>query len=163
MNWQAIGALGELLGGVVVLASLAFLAIQIRRNTQTIRMSAAEESNRSFSSYAALFTQPGVSRIYRIGLASPDELDDDELITFNAVISTFFNFLSYAHRVRSSGVPNLWSNERALATTAIYILRQPGGQRWWGRFRVAYDDDFQRYTGSLIDAAAAKRVPTEVS
>jgi hypothetical protein len=56
MNWQAMGAVGELLGGVVVLASLVFLAMQIRRNTQALRMSAAEESNRSFASYAGAST-----------------------------------------------------------------------------------------------------------
>ena len=155
MNWQAIGALGELVGGVAVLATLVFLAIQIRRNTQALRMSAAEESNRSFASYAALFTQPGVSRLYRVGLASPDELDDDEHITFNAVISTFFNFLSHAHKVRGSGITNVWSSERALRTTANYILRQPGGQRWWRQFRVAYDDDFQRYIDALLGESAA--------
>ena len=150
MNWQAIGALGELLGGVVVLASLVFLAMQIRRHTQALRMSAAEESNRSFAAYAAFFTQPGVSRLYRVGLASPDELDDDERITFNAVISTFFNFQSHAHKVRASGISDMWSNERGMSTTAIYILRQPGGQRWWRQFRVAYDDDFQRYIDTLL-------------
>ena len=70
MNWQAIGAIGELLGGVVVVASLVFLAIQIRRNTQALQLGVAEETNRSFSSYLAMFTQPGVSRVYRVGLAS---------------------------------------------------------------------------------------------
>ena len=154
MNWQAIGALGELLGGVVVLASLVFLGLQIRRNTQALRMSAAEESNRSFASYAALFTQPGISRLYRVGLASPDELDDDERITFNAVISTFFNFLSHAHSVRRSGITNLWSSERTLRVTAIYILRQPGGQRWWRQFRVAYGHGFQSYIDSLLSESA---------
>ncbi len=153
MNWQAIGALGELVGGVAVLATLVFLAIQIRRNTQAIRMSAAEESNRSFASYAALFTQPGVSRLYRVGLASPDELDDDELITFNAVMSTYFNWLAHVHTLRASGIAA--STPRGLKATTSYVLRQPGGQQWWSRFRVAYDDDFQAYVDSLLPDSAA--------
>ena len=102
MDWQAIGALGELLGGVVVLASLAFLAIQIRRHTQALQVSSSEEANRSFAAYTAMFTQPGISRLYRVGLSTPDVLDDDEQITFNAVVSTLFNFLAHNHSLQRS-------------------------------------------------------------
>jgi hypothetical protein len=154
VSWQAIGAIGELIGGIVVLASLVFLAIQIRRNTQALHLGAAEETNRSFAAYAALFTQPGVSRIYRLGLASPEELDEDELITFNALVSTLFNFLAYGHTLRSSGVG--WANERGLKATAMYVLRQPGGQVWWSRFRVAYDDAFQAYVDSFLGDPVAQ-------
>ena len=153
MNWQAIGAVGELLGSIVVLASLVFLAIQIRHNTQVLRLSASEETNRSFAAYTAMFTQRGVSRVYRLGLASPAELDDDELITFNAVISTYFNWLAHVHTLRASGIAA--STPRGLKATTSYVLRQPGGQQWWSRFRVAYDDDFQAYVDSLLSDSAA--------
>jgi hypothetical protein len=153
MNWQAIGAIGELVGGVVVVASLVFLAIQIRRNTQALELGAAEETNRSFATYTAMFMQPGVSRVYRIGLSTLDALDEDELITFNAVISTLFNFLSYHHTLRSSGL--LVSSERGLSAAALYVLRQPGGQQWWSRFRVSYDAGFQVYVDSLLSEPAA--------
>ncbi len=64
MNWEAIGAIGELLGGIVVLASLAFLAMQIRRHTQALEIGSGEEASRSFGAYTALFAQPGISRVY---------------------------------------------------------------------------------------------------
>jgi hypothetical protein len=152
LNWQAIGAIGELIGGVVVVVSLAFLAIQIRRNTQALRLSAAEETNRSFTTYAAMFIQPGISRVYRVGLATPGELDDDELITFNAVISTLFNFLHYHYTLRDSGLAV--SSAGGLGISALYVLRQPGGRQWWSRFRVAYDDEFQAYVDALLSESA---------
>lgn len=34
MNWEAAGALGEIVGAVAVVATLVFLAIQLRQNTQ---------------------------------------------------------------------------------------------------------------------------------
>ncbi len=153
MNWQAIGAIGELLGGVVVVASLVFLAIQLRRNTQTLQLGVAEEANRSFSTYLAMFTQPGVSRVYRVGLTSPSELDDDELVTFNAIISTLFNHLVYEHTLRNSGMNR--GNEQGISTAARYVLRQPGGQQWWNRFRVSYNESFQAYVDSLLRDSAA--------
>lgn len=34
MNWQAIGAIGELIGGIAVIGTLIYLASQIRQNTK---------------------------------------------------------------------------------------------------------------------------------
>ena len=150
MDWEAIGALGELLGGLVVLASLAFLAIQIRRHTQTLEVSSSEEANRSFAAYTAMFTQPGISRLYRIGLASPEELDDDELITFNAVISTLFNFAAHSHSLHARGIVSSWLGEDGLNHLTMYILRQPGGQVWWQQFRVTYNEGFRRFIDGLL-------------
>ncbi|NKB33665.1 MAG: hypothetical protein GKR91_11260 [Pseudomonadales bacterium] len=37
MNWDAIGAIGEILGAIGVIVTLAYLAIQIRHNTKVAR------------------------------------------------------------------------------------------------------------------------------
>ena len=98
-----------------------------------------------------MFTQLGISRIYRVGLATPAELDADELITFNAVISTFFNFLAHSHTLRSRGVMSSWSSEEGLNVATTYILRQPGGHAWWSQFRVTYNEDFRRSIDQMRD------------
>lgn len=40
MNWIALGAVGELVGGVVVVITLIYLAAQIRQNTRATRVHA---------------------------------------------------------------------------------------------------------------------------
>jgi len=37
VNWVAIGAIGELIGGAAVIATLIYLAVQLRQNTKGIR------------------------------------------------------------------------------------------------------------------------------
>ena len=39
MNWEALGAIAELIGGLGVIATLAYHAIQIRQNTRSVRAS----------------------------------------------------------------------------------------------------------------------------
>jgi hypothetical protein len=36
MNWDAIGAMGEILGALAVLVTLIYLAVQIRQNTSAV-------------------------------------------------------------------------------------------------------------------------------
>ena len=43
MNWDAIGALGEILGASAVFASLIYLAIQIRAQNRESRLGAMHE------------------------------------------------------------------------------------------------------------------------
>ncbi len=37
MNWDAVGAMAELVGAIGVIASLIYLAIQIRQNTRSLQ------------------------------------------------------------------------------------------------------------------------------
>jgi hypothetical protein len=37
MNWEAVGALGEIVGAIAVVGTLAYLAIQIRQNTSMMK------------------------------------------------------------------------------------------------------------------------------
>lgn len=39
MNWEAIGAIGDILGGAGVIGTLIYLTLQIRQNTRAIRSS----------------------------------------------------------------------------------------------------------------------------
>ena len=36
MNWEAIGALGEVVGAIAVVLTLAYLAIQVRQNSNAL-------------------------------------------------------------------------------------------------------------------------------
>ncbi len=42
MNWNAIGSVGEAAGAVAVVASLIYLALQIRQNTLEVRAAAVD-------------------------------------------------------------------------------------------------------------------------
>ncbi len=43
MNWEMIGAVGEILGAAAVIATLAYLSRQIRSSTQATRRAAMQE------------------------------------------------------------------------------------------------------------------------
>ena len=64
MNWEAIGAIGELLGAAGVIATLGYLAFQIRQNTkqlgqeaQRTRAQAVRESWAAIGAHAELMVK----------------------------------------------------------------------------------------------------------
>ena len=44
MNWEAAGAIGEIIGALAVFLTLIYLALQIRQNTKAVRASRARAS-----------------------------------------------------------------------------------------------------------------------
>ena len=42
MNWNAIGAIGEVVGATGVIATLIYLSVQIRQNTKAVRGAALD-------------------------------------------------------------------------------------------------------------------------
>lgn len=44
MNWDAIGAIGELVGALAVVLTLAYLAMEVRRNRLSTESSSVEST-----------------------------------------------------------------------------------------------------------------------
>jgi hypothetical protein len=36
MNWEALGAIGEIVGAIAVVVTIGYLAVQIRQNTESL-------------------------------------------------------------------------------------------------------------------------------
>jgi len=56
LNWEAIGAVGEIVGAAAVAVTLVFLAVQLRRNTSAIRSSswqAVQDAEQRFDEFLA--------------------------------------------------------------------------------------------------------------
>ena len=51
MNWDAIGAIGELLGATVTIATLAYLAVQIKQNSALSVLHLAHFNQEAYSRY----------------------------------------------------------------------------------------------------------------
>ena len=77
MNWEAIGATGEVLGAVGVIVTLGYLAIQIRQNTRAIRIQ-VNQSRADLAVNAGMTTAdsvhlPGVLLKIRAGQSVTEE------------------------------------------------------------------------------------------
>ena len=70
MTLSDLGNIGEMLGGVAVLVTLVYLALQIRQNTRTMRSAAHHSANQlGVQINLVLGMNPAVARVLMAGPA----------------------------------------------------------------------------------------------
>lgn len=145
MNWEAIGAVGEVLGAIGVIATLGYLAVQIRQNTASNRQFAARASVDTLNRLSLMTVEhPDVADLLIRGMADRSKLELGEALRFhNYWISLFVsNQENYFHAKNSNIPPELWHLSE---THTFQFLRAPGLAAWWQENRHRFSSEFVDY------------------
>jgi hypothetical protein len=150
MNWDAIGAIAELLGAVGVIATLAYLARQIRQNTSTVRSSAASSLAQANNSLLLMLAQDAdVSRIWWTGLADPAALSESDLLRFNPMVAMQLNAAQQAHSQFLEGAITRrdWDAE---CDAILWLANQPGFVAYWETWASMTNSEFKQVVTDAI-------------
>ena len=137
MSIQEWAALAEIIGAVAVVASLIYLAVQIRQNTHQLAMSlksmelaAFERNVESGIRIRELFIlNPEVLELYARGSESYTDLDEDEKLRFDMVLRNVFSALQGAY-VRQLTYGNDPTNFAGSERTLDRLVRSRGIRDW---------------------------------
>jgi len=142
VNWEAIGAIGEIIGALAVFCTLVYLASQIKQNTKAVQSSALDSTRNTISNARqSIYENDDVAQVYIKDLASPDELSDLERVKFRLILHNLL--LSESHIFAQTKFSDLLTSEWSAQKTIIKrVLGSPGGQWFWGNFRGEFDQDF---------------------
>ena len=145
MNWDAIGAIAELVGAAGVIATLGYLALQVRQNTISTRTSSYQAVVEAISEWTrALGMEPGVAQMFVTGLSNIDALSQEERTRFGFILIALFRnfenvFYQHQHGVVDDTIWEGWSF-RIRSNFAA-----PGVQVWWKTARLAYSVPFRKF------------------
>lgn len=145
MTIQELGSLGELIGAIATVATLVYLAVQIRTNTQTVRSAATQSVHEAFATwYRMLATDADLAQITAAGLQDYESLSDAERARF---VATFMSFLSCWQdafiKWREGALSReLWSGWEQVS---MNLFMAPGGRAFWGERGYLFGDEFRRY------------------
>ena len=94
LNWEAIGAVGEIVGALAVVVSLVYVALQIRQNSGVSRSVAIQHwAVTSALEKSAIFSDPELAELVWRGFADFSKLDQIEQSRFRTyVIQTLNSF-----------------------------------------------------------------------
>ena len=88
MNWDALGAIGELIGAVAVILTLLYLAAQIRQNTRSNQTAAIQMMSAQNAEWLTLLSQPGgaAKLFYMESSVGLNELSDEDSSRYVSLI-----------------------------------------------------------------------------
>jgi len=135
MNWDAIGAIGEIVGAVAVVASIAYLAVQIRQNAN---LAAGAAQREVMSEFQLNIDRLGESpEVFQRGLRDFDAMPRADQLRFHALICRFINQLEQPLRMLERGLETQ-DNVDIYGDICVAIVLEPGGQQIWDRTRSLY-------------------------
>ena len=162
MDLEAFANVGEFVSGVAVVVSLAYLALQIRQNTNSVRTeNYARALDRIAAMQAQLSQDSDLSRLFAKGVADVSNLTPVERIRLTwALYEAFgaFEFMFFA--ARSRALPDeVWARWSA---TVGWWLSFPGVRAWWRNRPAPFSASFTAFVDDLLrrepgDRAAAVR------
>ena len=130
MNWDAIGAIAESLGAIAVIVSIIYLAAQVRQTRLQLQAQAEDNAtSRSFEAYTPVYEGNNAS-VFRKGLESPGELDEDEAFLFRLLMDRQRGAFATIVRRSHSGTITPDMSRRLLAGYKHLFLNTEGGRRW---------------------------------
>jgi hypothetical protein len=151
-----LGSIGELLGSIAVLISLVYLAIQVKRNTETARTSTYQSVVSEFSALNhAMAGTPDLSMLFVDAMENFAALKTDEKARMSQIFFVLFRNFENMYYQYSKGYldDDVWMGWKRLMLT--YHAR-PGFQTWWAVRSDTFSPLFVEFLRSeKIDKAIA--------
>ena len=145
MNWDAAGALGEIVGAIAVVITLAYLAAQIRSGNRALRTSVRDSAFRQLQDWNnQLVADEHFPLMFHRGLEDFDSLDAGERARFLHLAFSFVKLFENFYLHHRDGSLPIEGFEGTKAVFLVYIHR-PGMRRYWAERRGFFDAGFVRY------------------
>ena len=142
INWEAVGALAELAGAMAVVATLFYLASQIKQSNVLARRS---EHNATMNHASQLrmeyATNPELVSLNLKGAKDYSQLNEVERVRFdNLQAQTGWHFVQIWDRNNLGFMDEeMWT---ALKFQYSTFLSGPGARKWWERNKLQFPTEF---------------------
>ena len=154
MDIQDLGAIGEMLGAVLLFASLLYVGRQIRE-TRKQMMGAAFQAKTD--PQISLITLQATSAIKNAMIASrdgPDGLNEEEKASLNMFLVAYLaNQQNQFYQTELGLVPE---EQAAWLNRPVIFLNNPYFRQMWPLFRDNYPQRFRNHLDNLLEENAAE-------
>ena len=147
---EALGNIGDFLGGIGVVVTLLYLAGQIRQNTRASRAETYQGLSSQFASTInSIASSLESTRIYNTGLRDYSELAEEERTQFNFSMHAAFVAFENAFYLQQYGAleRELWGK---WASQLEWYTRRAGVIAWWKLSQAFFGESFREHVNSLI-------------
>lgn len=151
MTIQQLGNLGEFLAAIATLATLIYLALQIRRNTAIARATGTSEHTAALNQLNYVLSQnPELCNLYFDGLADPGAISEPDVARFDMMIGSYLACLMQTYHLFTEGAlgKGIWTHQ---LQQLKWLIRHPGFKDHWFRWERPSDVPFNTLVAELLE------------
>jgi hypothetical protein len=155
MNWEAISAIGQIVGAVGVIISVIYLAFQVRSNARQTRLASMRSMSDAFNQWLqSLAENAEFGDLYYRGMRDFESIQGPDLPRFSALMDHLFRIYEdmYYQNLEGHLDPRVW---RGFEAPMRDIIAYPGAQAWWRTRSHWFSHAFQEFIDGLARAAAS--------
>ena len=159
---QQLANLGSLIGGIGVLLTVVYLAVQLRVVIRTTRGATYQAVVGAISDWTRdIGIDSNAARILLAGLQNPTLHSVEEAFQFNLMLTSVVrNFENIHYQYLTGGITNeTWSGWCSRIQT---MMQMPGVSAWWGSNKQFYSSQFGEFVSkALTNNQHPVRLPTD--
>jgi hypothetical protein len=158
VNWEALGAIANLIAAIGVIATLIYLSTQIRQNTKAVRSASVQNLVQSLSATA----QAAVENEFIIPLLLKANTGDSALTEEERTRLHFWFVMTFrrfegVYFQRELGFVDARVIE-GFERSNIDIIASKSGQAWWTNSKEIFNSGFVSYVDELLKRGSAKNL-----
>jgi hypothetical protein len=146
VNWEAISAIGQMVGAFAVVISLVYVAREIRSNARSARLASVGTLNLCLGQLA---THPHLAEVFNRGIQDWESLKGPDNNTFEAFMLQLFHIFEelYYQQLERHLDPRLWCE---VETPMRDLIKEcPGIQACWREYSRWFSEEFVSYVNQL--------------
>ena len=151
MNWEAIGAVSELIGSLTVVLTVVYLAVQIKQSSKTATSLSTNQSRTAVTDVmGAISSNTDAVKTYTAGLNDRGSLELHERVRFDLIIYQQLRvvetiFLEFQKGLMPQEVwESQWNGQRS-------ILSTNGGRAGWEAQKTFVAKSFMEWVDENLD------------
>lgn len=153
MNWDAIAAIGEIAGAVAVVATLFYLAVQVRQSAKVNKIQTFDSIFHGLTSHTnEMFSARNAGLLVK-GFKGFENLSPEEKLRFDSLLANLFNYAETSFRAARDG----FLGEDTVKNWSWYLrskfLAYSGVREWWEKSAGQYPSDFRDWIDGLVSEA----------
>jgi hypothetical protein len=153
MTLEDLGNIGEFVAAVGVIVSLIYLAIQIRRNTGSVRAATFQNVSKAWQDWMYSLSEGDTFPLFYRGCFDPTSLNDMEGVQYWLLVRALFRGYENDHYQYNQGAFDAKAWEGYRESLRNDILSIPGIRAVWMLDRQNYNKAFAEYVDQELKSA----------
>jgi len=161
VNWEAISAIGQIVGAIAVVVSLIYVASEVRRNSRATHLAAMRSMHDAFNRWIQQIAQyPDLADVYDRGIHDFESLEGTDRIRFSILMHGAFRNFEEIYHLQAKGhlEEDVWHGWEAVIRD---INAYPGVQAWWRLRSHWFSQEFVKFIDQAQQTAGPPRMYRE--